>query len=430
MADGTCFRVQALSPEQIPGPESSIGAAGGQDRRASLRLILILGALSAFGPLSLDLYLPALPALAHDLDATAAQAQLTITSCLVGLAAGQLVAGSLSDSRGRRRPLMIGLVAYTATSLLCALAPSIGVFIFIRLLQGAAGAAGIVISRAVARDLFSGFALARFYALLMLVNGLAPILAPVLGGQLLRFGSWRLGFVALTVLGMALVAVGGLGLKETLPVARRRAGGLKESLAVFRNLLTDASFVGWAVASGLAIGAMFVYIAASPFVLETVYGVSPQGFSLLFALNALGIVAAGQASARLVQRLGQLRLLVLGLAGGLAGGLGLLLAVLAGAGLVAVVSALFLVVATVGLVLPNATALALSNQGRVAGSASALLGLVQFAIGAVVAPLAGAAGIRPALTMALLIVALRLGAVFALLIAVRRRPQPVQEPAN
>lgn len=325
---------------------------------------------------------------------------------------------------------MIGLVAYTATSLLCALAPSIGVFIFIRLLQGAAGAAGIVISRAVARDLFSGFALARFYALLMLVNGLAPILAPVLGGQLLRFGSWRLGFVALTVLGMALVAVGGLGLKETLPVARRRAGGLKESLAVFRNLLADASFVGWAVASGLAIGAMFVYIAASPFVLETVYGVSPQGFSLLFALNALGIVAAGQASARLVQRLGQLRLLVLGLAGGLAGGLGLLLAVLAGAGLVAVVSALFLVVATVGLVLPNATALALSNQGRVAGSASALLGLVQFAIGAVVAPLAGAAGIRPALTMALLIVALRLGAVLALLIAVRRRPQPAQEPAS
>ncbi len=264
----------------------------------------------------------------------------------------------------------------------------------------------------------------------MLVNGLAPILAPVLGGQLLRFGSWRLSFIALTLVGLALVVVGGLGLEETLTFERRRAGGLRESLAVFRNLVADASFVGWAVASGLAAGAMFVYIAASPFVLEGVYGVSPQGFSLLFALNAMGIVAAGQASAKLVQRLGQLRLLILGLAGGLAGGLGLLLAVLAGAGLAAVVSALFLVVATVGLVLPNATALALSNQARVAGSASALLGLVQFAIGAAVAPLAGAAGVRPALTMALLIVALRLGAVLALLIAVRRRPQPVHEPAN
>ncbi|MBJ7604481.1 MAG: MFS transporter [Candidatus Dormibacteraeota bacterium] len=159
----------------------------------------------------------------------------------------------------------------------------------------------------------------------MLVNGLAPILAPVLRGQLLRFGSWRLSFIALTLLGLALVVVGGLGLEETLPFDRRRAGGLRESLAVFRSLLAEASFVGWAVTSGLAIGAMFVRIAASPFVLEGAYGVSLQGFSLVFALNALGIAAAGLVSARLVRRLGQLRLLILGLAGGLARVLGLLL---------------------------------------------------------------------------------------------------------
>src|SRR3989442_482960 len=249
------------------------------------------------------MYLPGLPALARDLQTGAAQVQLTLTACLVGLAVGQLVVGSISDSEGRRLPLLLGLGGYAATSLLCAVTPSIYLLIVLRLLQGVAGGAGIVIARAVVRDLYSGVAAARFYALLMLVNGLAPILAPVFGSQLLRVGSWRVVFVTLSVIGTALLAVAAIGLRETLPPNRRTAGGLGDTLRTFRMLLADRVFLGCALTSGCAIAAMFAYIAGSPFVLEDIYGVSPQLFSLVFATNALGIIAAGQLSARLVGRI-------------------------------------------------------------------------------------------------------------------------------
>lgn len=386
------------------------GFSEGSERRARAartRLILILGSLSAFGPLSLDMYLPGLPALARDLQSTATEAQLTLTGCLAGLAVGQLVVGSLSDSRGRRLPLMLGLGGYTATSLLCALTGSIHLLIGLRILQGVAGGAGIVISRAIVRDLYSGVAAARFYALLMLVNGVAPILAPVLGSQLLRFGSWRLVFMTLAGIGAVLLAVSATWLPETLPGERRVSGGLVNTLRTYRMLLGDRLFVGCALSSGCAIGAMFAYIAGSPFVLEEIYGVSPQVFSLVFGTNALGIVTAGQVSARLVGRLQPVTLMTAGVAISLTGGLTLLAVVLAGGlGLVGVLPALFLVVASVGLVMPNATALALVNHARVAGSGSALLGLIQFIIGGAVAPLVGLGGSRTALPLALTIATL------------------------
>jgi DHA1 family bicyclomycin/chloramphenicol resistance-like MFS transporter len=197
-------------------------------RSSQVRLVFIIGALSAFGPLSLDMYLPALPSLSQELGGTATQAQLTLTACLLGLAAGQVLAGPLSDALGRRRPLLAGLLGYTGASLLCALAPSVPILIGLRLLQGLAGAAGIVIARAVVRDLYSGTEAARFFSLTMAVNGLAPILAPILGGQLLRVTSWRGVFFVLAAIGLALVLVAALGLRETLPPPHRRSGGFPQ----------------------------------------------------------------------------------------------------------------------------------------------------------------------------------------------------------
>src|SRR5947209_4111624 len=214
-----------------------------------LRLVLIIGALSAFGPLSLDMYLPALPSLSRDLGSGASQAQLTLTACLLGLASGQVIAGPQSDALGRRRPLLVGLLGYAVSSALCAVAPSVPVLIVLRLVQGLTGAAGIVIARAVVRDLYVGTEAARFYALTMLVNGLAPILAPIIGAQLLRVTSWRGVFLVLGAIGVVLFLAGALGLPETLPPERRRTGGIGPILLTFRRLLEDRVFVGYAVSS-------------------------------------------------------------------------------------------------------------------------------------------------------------------------------------
>src|SRR4051812_15860529 len=211
-------------------------AAAPPSRAVRARLILILGALSAFGPLSLDMYLPALPALARDFGTRPAAVQATLTTCLLGLALGQPPAGPLSDALGRRPPLLVGLAAFVAASAGCALAASVPVLIALRGLQGVGGAAAIVIARAVVRDRHEGVEAARFFSVLMLVTGLAPILAPVLGGQILRATSWRGIFVVLAALGALLLAVTALGLAESLPAERRRAGGVRDTLGTFRRL--------------------------------------------------------------------------------------------------------------------------------------------------------------------------------------------------
>ncbi|TDD83968.1 Bcr/CflA family efflux MFS transporter [Actinomadura rubrisoli] len=377
-------------------------------------LIVILGALTAVAPLSIDMYLPALPELASDLSTGAMQAQLTLTACVVGLAVGQVIAGPLSDALGRRRPLLVGLAAYTVASLLCVMAPNVETFIALRLVQGATGAAGIVIGRAIIRDLYDGVAAAKFFSMLMLVSGLAPILAPVLGGQLMRLTPWPGVFAVLAGIGVALYLAALLLLKETLPPEGRETGGTRATLATFRELAADRAFAGYGLALALSFGAMFTYISGSPFVLQDIYGMSPQAFSIVFGVNSLGIVAAGQASGTLAGRVPLERLLGAGLAIVAVGGVGLPVAVLAGAGLWGVLPALFLMTSGQGLVMPNATALALDDRPpRVAGSASALLGLAQFAIGGAAAPLAGVAGPDTALPMAVTIAVLSIAAVAA-----------------
>lgn len=349
-------------------------------RSRRLAVLVVLGGLSAFGPLSIDLYLPALPQLTRDLDSTAGQVQLTLTGCLVGLALGQAFAGPLSDTLGRRRPLLVSLVVYAAASLLCALAPSVQVLTGLRVLQGFAGAAGIVIARAVVRDLRSGRDLARMFALVMMVNGLAPILAPVIGAQVLQFASWRVLFVVLAVLGAVLLAGVVAWLPESLPEERRRPGSIPATLRAFVSLARDRRFAGYMLTFGFGFGAMFAYISASPFVLEEVHHLSPQQFSLVFGGNALGLVVFSQLSGVLVERIGPARLLEAGVVLQSVAAIAVLALVRHGP-LWAILAALFVAVAAMGLILPNASALALADHGAQAGTASALMGTFQFLVG-------------------------------------------------
>jgi DHA1 family bicyclomycin/chloramphenicol resistance-like MFS transporter len=387
------------------------------------RLIFILGALSAFGPLSIDMYLPGLPALGRDLHAGALPVQLTITACLAGLALGQLLVGPLSDRLGRRRPLLAGVAVWAAASALCAASPDVYVLIGLRLIQGFAGASSIVITRAVVRDLYDGSESARVYSALFLVNGMAPILAPLIGGQLLVLTDWRGVFAVLSAGGLVLLTMAALGLPESHPAAARRTGGLAETKERFAMLLGDRVFMGHVLACGLAFAAMFAYIAGSPFVLQDIYGVSPQGFAALFSVNALGLVTLAQVSGRVVGRLGPRRLLGYGLAMNATGGLAVVCVVAAGGiGVGAMAAALFVTVSSLGLVFPNASALAMADHPEDAGSASGFLGVLQFSVGALAAPLVGVAGQDTAWPMAIVIATLGIGAVAALTLIARETP--------
>ncbi len=399
------------------------GDDGESTQRRSARLVVILGALSAFGPLSNDMYLPAFPSISAELHADASSVQLTLAACMVGLALGQLIAGPFSDSFGRRRPLLVGLAVFTVFSAVCALAPSIYVLTVVRFVQALGGAAGLVIANAAVRDRYSGSMMSRFLSLLMLINGTAPILAPIIGGQILRFTSWRGVFWTLTAIGFVLAVVSALWLAESLPVERRGPARLSATLLAYRGLLTDRVFVGYALSGGMAFAAMFAYISGSSFVLQNVFGLSPQGFSLVFAVNGLGIVLVGQVNGRLVRRFTSRRLLAVGLAISATGGLLLLLGVLVGAGLPVVLPALFLVVSSIGLVAPNSLTMALADYASRAGTASSLVGVLQYIFGGLMAPVVGLGGVGTALPMAVVVAVLPLGGlvIFATMTGVSRR---------
>ncbi|GGJ57724.1 multidrug effflux MFS transporter [Streptomyces brasiliensis] len=395
--------VAAPTPEREK-ESASRGAAGRAARRTGVLVTLVLGGLTATPPLAMDMYLPSLPEVTRSLHAPAATVQLTLTACLAGMALGQLVVGPMSDRWGRRRPLLTGLAVYLLATVLCALAPNVETLVAFRLAQGLAGAAGIVIARAVVRDLYDGVAMARFFSTLMLISGVAPIVAPLIGGQLLRVTDWRGVFVVLTVLGAVLAAVVWLRLPETLPPAERHVGGVGEALRAMRGLLADLPFTGYMLTGGFAFAALFAYIAASPFVVQEIYGASPQTFSLLFGLNSVGLVVAGQVNGKLlVGRVSLDKVLAAGLVVTVLAATALLL-MATGAfghvGLAPVAAALFVLVSAMGVTLPNAQSLALLRTRHAAGSASALLGTSSFLVGAIASPLVGVAGEHTAVPMA------------------------------
>lgn len=386
--------------------------------------LLALGGLSAFGPLSLDLYLPALPALTADLRASEAEGQLSLSLCMIGLALGQLFVGPLTDRVGRRGPLLVGVALFSVAAGLCAIAPSITLLLVLRLVGGLAGGAGIVIARAMVRDLYDGPMLGRVFALITLVLGVAPIGAPLLGGFLLEFTSWRGLFVALVVLGVLLFGAA-LTLGETLQADRRQSGGLRTTARGVRSVLQDRGFLLPALVGAVGVCGMFVYIAMASFVLQSTYGLSAQQFSWVFGANAVAILVVGRVSASLVGRVGPLALLTAGVVVALVAAAVMVVGVLVSDSVWALLVPLLVLVACTGVLLPNATALALEGQATRAGAASAVFGLLQFAIGAAVPPLASLGGVT-----ALLMVATILGtAVVAALIRFGLGPRPAARAA-
>jgi DHA1 family bicyclomycin/chloramphenicol resistance-like MFS transporter len=355
------------------------------------RLALILGALTALGPLGVDMYLPAFPAMARDLGADAAAVQRTLASFLLGMALGQLVFGPLSDRLGRRLPMFAGLALFGLASIGCALAESAEALAWLRFAQAVGGCAGVVIARAVVRDLCDERGAVRMMAMLMLVMGAAPILAPMLGGFVLSFAGWRGIFWILA--GYALLALGLLArfLPESLPPDRRRRDGPAAILGVYLSILRDRRFLAHALAGSVPMTGLFAYLIGSPLVLMERHGLAPVAYGLVFGANAFGLILASQVVARLVRRRPPAKLLVGALCCCAAAGLAVPLALSTGA-LAPLLAALFAYMTTMGAVLPLASALAMAPLGRVAGSGSALIGTLQFGGGSLVGVLLGAIG--------------------------------------
>jgi DHA1 family bicyclomycin/chloramphenicol resistance-like MFS transporter len=412
--------------------------AVGRGRR--IGMLAVLGALSSFGPLSMDMYLPSTPTIAASLHASQSLVQLTLSGCLAGLALGQLVAGPLSDGLGRKRPLLAGLAAFTLFSVACAAAPDIGALIAFRFLQGVAGAGGVVLSLAIVRDRYTGTELARVLGSLMLVFGLAPVLAPVIGGQILRFTSWRGVFGLLAAIGLVLLLLAWL-LPETLPPPRRTPPRPRQLAADSRRLAADRQYVGYTLAIACGNAALITYISALPFIVEDTYHESPQLFSLFFMINSIGLVAMAQLGARLVKRVPVARVVLLSQLVMAAGATGFLAAALTGhPPLAALLVPLFFFLAFFGSMRPNATAIALANQGAIAGTASAWVGALPFLLGAFLSPLAGLGGAGAATVAGVMLAALCLAGLPCVLLigrvrarapqelTRRKRPPPVRHP--
>ncbi|WP_033789777.1 multidrug effflux MFS transporter [Pantoea septica] len=361
-------------------------------RNNRLVYAVTLGLLAALGPLCIDLYLPALPELARDLQTSTATAQLSLTAGLLGLGAGQLLFGPMSDKFGRLRPLTLSLALLFIASIGCALAQDIHQLLLARLFEGLAGAGGAVLSRAVARDMYSGHELTRFFALLMLVNGLAPIGAPVLGGVLMTLLNWRGIFVVLGATALLLILLARWKLHETLPPERRSQGSIFSAWAALGQVVVHRPFMGFCLTQAFMMSGMFAYIGASPFVLQQIYGLSPQAFSFCFAANGIGLVIASQTSARLCPLWGEYRVLKGGLTLAFAASSLLLLAGLTAAPLPLVLVALFFTIASNGVIATTASSLAMQSQGHRAGSASAVIGVCMFSFGAISVPVTGLGG--------------------------------------
>ncbi|QEA30569.1 multidrug effflux MFS transporter [Microbacterium sp. CBA3102] len=367
---------------------------------STLRAMLVLGMLEAFGPLSMDLYLPQLPQLAASLGTTEALAQVTMSACMIGLGLGQLIAGPLSDRLGRRLPLMVGVSAFAVLSLVCALAPNIELLLLARFLQGLAGSAGIVICLAIARDQFEGVELSRMLSLLFLVSGTAPIIAPVVGGQLARVMDWRGIFGVLSAVGVVLLLIVVFALPETLPASARRGGGLVVLRDHARAVIRDRLFIAVLCAAAGGGVAFFTYLSMSSFVLQDQFGLTPQTFSVAFAAGALASIVGSQTSRLVVRRWGPLRVYLGGITATLLSTTTFLVLTLAGTGVYGVIAALIGFMLCSGVGGPNGQTLALAHHGSRAGTASALLGMATFLFGPVVAPIAAGLGGSNAVTMA------------------------------
>ncbi|MBF6352582.1 MULTISPECIES: multidrug effflux MFS transporter [Nocardia] len=388
-------------------------------------LLVTLALLSAAAPFATDIYLPAFTDLADDLGTGAASVQLTLTTFLVGLAVGQLFIGPLSDRYGRRKPLVLATAVTVVVTVACALAPNIWLLIAMRFVQGLSAASGLVIGRAVGADRTEGAATAKLFTLFSAIGGIAPVIAPLIGGALVSFG-WRAEFWALSVI-FALMFLGALlVVPESLPPQSRQTAGFGATLRTIGRLTADRGYLGYIFTFAFGFGALMSYISASPFVVENVLGMSNRAYTLIFAINAAGMVAVGTVSSRLIGRLGPEPILRTGQVVTLVGGLVLLALLAAGAPAAAVLPVLFLTVISAPMVMGTASALAIGRARHAAGSASALMGALQFGLGALVSPIVGLAGPGTGVPMAVCIVVAVVLGMLARLVA--RTAGPVPEP--
>ena len=396
---------------------STGGAPNPPGYQPNARYVLLLGLMCALPAVTSDIYLPSLPEVARDLGTSTTAVQLTMTGVLVGAALGQLVVGPLSDRFGRRRPVLVGIAAHIVISLLCALAPGIGALVALRVVQGFFNASATVVAIAVIRDRFVGADASRLLSRLMLVIGVAPLFAPSVGGLIAGLAGWRAVFVALAVFGAALWVVVWLRLPETLPPERRRGAGLRTALQGYGTLLRDRHFVAVAVLPGLGMAVLMSYVVGSPFVLREGFGLSANQFALLFATNGVALVGGAQVNAALVRHVAPVRILRVALPLLVAAAITLFVVAVTGAGgLFGLLGVLWLLLGLVQMIPPNASAIALSRHGAMAGTAAAFIGAMQAGVAGVVSPLVGLLG-ADARAMTVVMVASAVAALLVLALA-------------
>lgn len=389
--------------------------------RLTSALVATVVFLTAIAPLATDMYVPAFPRVAADLGGTATQVQLTLTTFFVGMALGQLIGGPVSDQRGRRRPLLAAVLVMTAASVVCALTPTIGVMMAARFVQGFAGGWAMVIGRAVVVDLATGAQLVRVLNVIAGVGGIAPIVGPLLGAVILQLSDWRVSFWAVAALGVVMILCVLAAVPETLPPDRRHGGGLQSFARAGREVLRNRHYVGYLVVSGSAMAALFAYVATSAFVLQSMNGLSPIGYSVDFAANAGGMTIAALVAARLAGRVATPKVILVGQVAALAAGIAMLVGALwFDTPLRVVVVSFFVLMTAQGLIGGNAGALASAEVPDHPGTGSALLGFVQWVAAGTIAPLAGLGGEDTAVPMAMLIIAGAAVPMAGLLVLARR----------
>lgn len=386
--------------------------------------IIVLGALTALGPFTIDLYLPAFPQIEADLAVSTAVIQLTLTATTLGFAFGQLLVGPWSDAVGRRLPLILATGLHVIASLGVALAPDITWLMVFRVLQGFGAAAGGVVAMATVRDLFGGYPLVRMLSRLSLVNGLAPIAAPVIGSQLLLVMPWRGLFVVLAAYGVIIVIAASVLIIETLPPERRSGTSSSGMRSRYRRLFADRVFVGVAIIGGMSFAGLFAYLSASPFLFQDVYGLDPQGYGLLFAMNSIGVVAGVQISSRLAKRIPPAWILSGSTIVLLVSSVAIIVLDLAGAGFWGTVVPLWFFITACGFGFPMVQALALANHGSEAGTAASLLGAVNFGLAGLLSPVVGLYGISSAVPMGAVMAATSVVSIVCLWVIVRPRTVP------
>jgi len=392
--------------------------------RRRVLYIILLGALTALGPFTIDLYLPAFPVLEDDFDTTAAAIQLTLTGTMIGFALGQLIVGPLSDKVGRRLPLLIVTALHVVASVCAALAPTLELLMVARVFMGAGAAAGGVVAAAIVRDLFGGRRLVVMLSRLALVSGVAPVLAPLVGSALLLVMPWRGIFVVLAIYGAVMLVSAIIFIPETLPRARRHDPGATTVWQRYRSVFSDRVFIGVLIIGGMTFSGLFSYLSSSSFLFQQSYGFDAQQFGLLFAANSLGVVLGVQAAARLAARFGPQWVMAWSTAVLVVAASAIIVTDQLGLGMWGTIVPLFFFMTACGFTFPCVQVLALDRHGKAAGTAQSIIGATNFGVAGLISPLVGwiahDAGIT-ATTMASVMVGCAVIGVLALWFVVRPR---------